>query len=197
MYHTVQRDGIPQEEDEADFFAGHALRYLGYSEEEVRSFVLSTAPRKAAGAYRAAGERVGFFLKGWRSAADILAGTREPSPSMRRLVQATITEDSLARFSGLVQSEWQGYLRLTGARLQGRADTVTYAIARDHRIYAFDPKADPVLIGSKRPPSIPGFAWSWETADGILNVTPAGLVMVRLPSGRDVTIGEILAPQSQ
>lgn len=188
--HTLQKIGEKIREDDADFFAGHSMRLLGASAETVRQFMLNVADPDSSETHRGAVARAEIALDGWRSADDLQARAATRENTHRRIAQAKLLPDSSAAAptTGLMP-EWIGYLSFSGL-----ADR-HYVLSSDRRIFEIVDSTDFNFLGSVEPAEASDHAWKWESDMGTVLADTVGNLLVRLPNGSYLTVGEITAPE--
>jgi hypothetical protein len=189
--HTLIPGGSrPNLELEADRYSGYVLYRMGASLPQAQAAMNFVANDQGSSTHPGKQARLAAITNGWIEARDLQSppttqGSQQPNPNP---VPQPAQQPSPQPTPGQTTPTYV-------ARAVFPGDPVAYFITPSDDIVAIHPQTgQPVVIGRRMPPTVPGFAWMYSTPYGSYGVTPDGRIMNRDPIGNVFQVGYITNP---
>lgn len=182
--HTLLPGGSrPDIELEADKYSGFILQRMGASLEQAQAAMRLVANDQGSSTHPGKQARLAAITNGWIKARELTqnppaGGTPSPNPVPQ---------------GGPVTPQPSSPQYVARAVFPG--DPVVYYVTSTHDIVAVSPQTgQPVIVGKRIPPTVPGFAWMYSTPYITYGVSPDGRIFNRDPFGNAFQIGYITQP---
>lgn len=185
--HTIQAGGSrPSIELEADRYSGYVLQKMGASLAQAQAAINALVSDSGSSTHPPRSARLAAITNGWTAAEQISANappagnpdsqptTQSPLPSGQDPTTQTPTPTVT-------------YV----ARVVFAGDAVPYFVTSTDDIVGVPPGGQPIIVGKRIPPTLPGFAWMYSTAQITYGVTPDGRVFSRNNFGVPFQVGYV------
>jgi hypothetical protein len=186
--HTLLPGGSrPELELQADKYSGFILQRMGATVDEAQALT-HTLPAAGSSTHPERSARLAAVLNGWTQAKELADTIEDGSapPSEEPVRQPSDPVPPTTAQSPQSQPELRAVF--TG-------DPVAYFVTASDDIVAVDPQTgQPVLVGRRIPPTVPGFVWMYSTSYVTYGVTSDGRIMSRDPFGRQFQVGYVTRP---
>jgi hypothetical protein len=190
--HTLQSGGSrPSIELEADKYSGFILNRMGASLDQAQAAMRVVASDQGSATHPGKQARLAAITNGWIKARELAEkkpdggppdtkpvpqpGPPVPQPGPTTPQTPSVTYELRAVFPG---------------------DPIAYYVTTANDIVAISPQnGQPVLVGKRIPPTLPGFAWMYATPQITYGVLPDGRIMSRNQFGAVFQLGYVTSPR--
>ncbi|QTN19727.1 membrane-binding protein [Brevundimonas sp. AJA228-03] len=196
--HTIRAGGSrPASELEADRYSGFVLHKMGATLEQAQAAMNALGSEAGSPTHPRKSARLAAITNGWQAAEDIRRNGTTPASQTptNASTQSQVPTPPVSGGSGMpvpgtvTSPPPIQYV----SRVVFPQDPVVYMVTNAGDIVALTPTG-PALVGKRAPPTMPGFAWMYQTAFVTYGVTFAGEVIGQYPNGVFYPVGFVTAP---
>jgi hypothetical protein len=195
--HTLQPGGSrPPIELEADKYSGFILHRMGATLAQAQAAMQLIANDQGSTTHPGKQARLAAITNGWLKARDLAGQTTNPgSPNPSPAPQPSQSPAPVGpNGPGPAPGPTSGSNFVARVVFPAEA-AIAYFVTTGNDIVAINPQTQqPVLVGRRIPPTLPGFAWMYQTAQITYGVLPDGRVMNRNQFGVMFQVGYVTNP---
>jgi hypothetical protein len=201
--HLFEQIDRMKSELEADKYSGFLLGQLGAKLNEAQSAVESLGSDDISGDYPPKSARLAAVTNGWKTAHGAVEASKVlkvDEPPAKEKVKQDKAVDAVTRIDEHREGDSGSSAPANPVKLSFvsrcvfNGDPNAYYVTNLNDIVASMPNGQVTLVGRRIPPTVPGFAWTYQNAYGSYGVTPQGLIMAAYPNGLLYQIGYITRP---